>query len=129
MRTLIAALVAVFFVSACQTVEQPAPETPAPVERVSCPSNSFPVSTLEGFLERHGFQEAYTLERDVAAVVVRNFNALPPASDWSPDRAVVYVNRSHGLLVFFLGDCVTGPQPMPFGHFERFMRQMVGQGV
>lgn len=125
MRILLAAVVSAFVISGCQTTAAQSP----PVEQASCPQHSFTVARLNAFLSQYGFAEQSTVDPDLARVVARNFNAIPPATNWDPEKIVIYANGTHALLVFYVDGCVTGPQPLPFREFERFMRKMVGQGV
>lgn len=104
MRTLLAALVAVFLCSNAYAQE--------------CGPGTAPVEYLADYLNRNGVTEYFVVEEPKRSMVVDRINKAQPPTDWNPDKVLVYVKGGGALLVLFIGDCYASPGPMPRGMLE-----------
>ena len=115
----VAAILAAFLLAGCQTAET----VKAPAEQ-SCPPGSVPGANLAAYLNQTNMKASFNLPEAHAAAVVEKINAMPPTTEWAPDKVTVYYNQSHALLVFHMGDCVASPGPVPGGVLDRFLRSI-----
>ena len=108
MNRLIAAALAAFFVTACQTTEPVA---------AACPEFHIPTSEFVEHAERGGATLAHTFAPEEAARIIAHVNNQEPKTDFHPDNVVVFDNGSYAsvVLVYDDIDCVytSGFAPVP----------------
>lgn len=108
MNRLIAAALAAFFVSACQTTEPVA---------AACPEFHVSSSEFYAHAERGNATLAHTYRPEAAARIVAYINNSEPKTDFQPDSVVVFDNGSYAAVAFLYDDidCVytNGFAPVP----------------
>jgi len=109
MRTLIAALVAVFLCSNAYAQE--------------CGPGTGPVEMLASYLNQNNITANFQVPEPNASAVVAKINSMEPVTDWEPDRVVVYYNQRAALLVLHMGECFASPGPMPHSVVEGMLRE------
>lgn len=97
---------------------------PGQAAATGCAEGTVAAEYLARYLNRAGMTGSFILPEAHASAIVEKFNAIPPVTNWAPDRVTVYYNASHALLVLHLADCVASPGPVPGAVLDRFLRSV-----